>query len=218
MEVDKEQFKRAASGSLSQPEGANFPAKRQKGSVAMLRDLRDGEHTVDEKEVLDDPEDWHAELKDPGMTDYEPDLDGAPWIEEGVDVEGFDKHKIIEGKMQEFEFMEKWKVFEPRPASEASGHKIEDAKWVLRLEPNGPIRCRLVTRQYKWSEWRDGLFSPASTQNKSRLVDFFQVLCRAQELPYYDGGRDTSVLQVPQEELCHVRPPYEWQKHWESQG
>lgn len=76
----------------------------------------------------------------------------------------------------------------------------------------GPLKCRLVGREFAFLEDRDDLFAPGATATTSRIADSNAVKDSDENDPTasFDGDAISAYYQAPEEEDFFCLPPPEW--------
>ena len=78
------------------------------------------------------------------------------------------------GKCKEINTMIEHGVFEPiAPGDVEPGWAWLTTRWENQQRSDSEVRCRYVAREFKTMDpYREGLFTPSSTNTTSRLIDF----------------------------------------------
>ena len=111
--------------------------------------------------------------------------------------------------------LDEFKVYEVVPASQALGQELISSRGEAKTTGDGTITWRFVGREFKWMQVRDAVFSPGSSINTSRAIDF---IAAKEQWPTLCADGISAYYQTPEKAERYTVPPKEWTWLRQQQG
>jgi hypothetical protein len=111
--------------------------------------------------------------------------------------------------------LDEFKVYEVVPASQAVGQELISSRGEAKTTGDGTIKWRFVGREFKWMQVRDDVFSPGSSINTSRTIDF---VAAKEQWPTQCADGISAYCQTPEKAERYTVPPKEWMWLRQQQG